>query len=87
MVCFIDRNGKNPAFSLRKATRRCPSVILSNRFGITAGNAEMYATFILYGCWGAIYNGKFTGNEKQYELNNVLLSKSADTVLHSQYNQ
>ena len=45
---------------------------ISDRFGITEGNAQMYATFILYGCWGAVYNGKFTGSEAQYELKEVL---------------
>ena len=53
---------------------------ISNRFGITDGNAEMYATFILYGCWGAVYNGRFTGNEKQYELDNVL--EITDKIFH-----
>lgn len=45
---------------------------IANRFGITEENAQMYATFILYGCWGAVYNGRFTENEKQYELEDVL---------------
>ena len=33
---------------------------LSDRLGVTEDNAEMYALFVLYGFWGAVYNGRFT---------------------------
>lgn len=45
---------------------------ISNHFGITEENADMYATFILFGCWGTVYNSRFTENENQYELQDVL---------------
>ncbi|MDO4293297.1 MAG: hypothetical protein Q4C65_08755 [Eubacteriales bacterium] len=45
---------------------------LNNRFHITEENAEAFATFVLYGAWGMIYNNKFTGNGKPYELESIL---------------
>lgn len=33
---------------------------LSDRLKVNEDNAEMYALFVLYGFWGAVYNGKFT---------------------------
>lgn len=33
---------------------------ISVDIGVTEDNAEMYALFVLYGFWGAVYNGKFT---------------------------
>lgn len=45
---------------------------LSNPFSITEQNAEAFATFVLYGAWGMIYNGRFTGDGKQYDLENIL---------------
>lgn len=45
---------------------------LNNRFHITEDNAEAFATFVLYGAWGMIYNSKFTGNGGSYDLKNIL---------------
>lgn len=45
---------------------------LSNNMGITKENAEAYAMFVLYGAWGMIYNGRFTGSDKQYKVNDIL---------------
>lgn len=45
---------------------------LSNNMGITEENVEAYAMFVLYGAWGMIYNGRFTGSDKQYEVNDIL---------------
>lgn len=45
---------------------------LNNRFHITEDNAEAFATFVLYGAWGMIYNSKFTGNGDSYDLKNIL---------------
>lgn len=45
---------------------------LSNRMGITEENAEAYALFVLYGIWGVIYNGRFTGSSEEYEVEDVL---------------
>ena len=40
--------------------------------GITEENAEAFATFVLYGAWGMIYNNKFTGSGEAYDLENIL---------------
>ena len=45
---------------------------LNNRFHITEKNAEAFATFVLYGAWGMIYNNKFTGSGEAYDLENIL---------------
>lgn len=45
---------------------------LNNRFHITEDNVEAFATFVLYGAWGMIYNSKFTGNGDSYDLKNIL---------------
>lgn len=45
---------------------------LNNRFHITEENVEAFATFVLYGAWGMIYNSKFTGSGGAYELENIL---------------
>ena len=45
---------------------------LNNRFHITEENAEAFATFVLYGAWGMIYNNKFTGSGEAYALENIL---------------
>lgn len=45
---------------------------LNNRFHITEENAEAFATFVLYGAWGMIYNNKFTGSGGSYDLENIL---------------
>ena len=45
---------------------------LNNRFHITEENAEAFATFVLYGAWGMIYNNKFTGSGEAYDLENIL---------------
>lgn len=54
---------------------------ISNGMEITEENAEAYALFILYGCWGMVYNGKFTGSGEEYELNDIL--KITDKLFHS----
>ena len=33
---------------------------------------EAFATFVLYGAWGMIYNKKFTGNGGSYDLKSIL---------------
>ena len=43
---------------------------LSDKFGVTEENAEMYALFALYGFWGAVYNGSFTAGSG-FEPNEV----------------
>ena len=45
---------------------------LNNRFHITEENVEAFATFVLYGAWGVIYNNKFIGNGGSYDLESVL---------------
>ena len=45
---------------------------LNNRFHITEENAEAFATFVLYGAWGMIYNNKFTGNGGSFDLESIL---------------
>ncbi|MDO4281237.1 MAG: TetR/AcrR family transcriptional regulator [Peptococcaceae bacterium] len=45
---------------------------LSNRFDITEDSAEAFATFVLYGAWGMMYNHKFTGEGAPYDLESVL---------------
>lgn len=45
---------------------------LNNRFHITEENAQAFATFVLYGAWGMIYNNKFTSNGGSYDLESVL---------------
>lgn len=45
---------------------------LNNRFHITEENAEAFATFVLYGAWGMIYNNKFTGSGGSYDLESIL---------------
>ena len=45
---------------------------LNNRFHITEENVEAFATFVLYGAWGMIYNNKFTGNGGSYDLESIL---------------
>lgn len=45
---------------------------LNNRFHITEENAEAFATFVLYGAWGLIYNNKFTGSGEAHDLESVL---------------
>lgn len=45
---------------------------LNNHFYITEENAEAFATFVLYGAWGMIYNSKFTGSGGSYDLGNIL---------------
>lgn len=45
---------------------------LNSRFHITEENAEAFATFVLYGAWGMIYNNKFTGSGEAYDLENIL---------------
>ena len=45
---------------------------LNNRFHITEENVEGFATFVLYGAWGMIYNNKFTGNGGSYDLEGIL---------------
>ena len=45
---------------------------LNNRFHVTEENAEAFATFVLYGAWGMIYNNKFTGSGEAYDLENIL---------------
>jgi hypothetical protein len=45
---------------------------LKNRFHITEENVEAFATFVLYGAWGMIYNNKFTGSGDSYDLENIL---------------
>lgn len=45
---------------------------LNNRFHITEENAEAFATFVLYGAWGMIYNSKFTGGGSSYDLESIL---------------
>lgn len=44
---------------------------LKNHFNITEQNAEAFATFVLYGAWGMIYNGQFTGRGVQYDMDNI----------------
>lgn len=45
---------------------------LNNRFHITEENVEAFATFVLYGAWGMIYNNKFTGSGETYDLESVV---------------
>lgn len=45
---------------------------LNNRFHITEDNAEAFATFVLYGAWGMLYNGRFNGSGDFYDLDNLL---------------
>lgn len=45
---------------------------LNNRFHITEENAQGFATFVLYGAWGMIYNYQFTGNGGSYNLESIL---------------
>lgn len=45
---------------------------LANNFGVTEENVEALATFVLYGSWGMIYNGRFTEGGAQYDLSNIL---------------
>ena len=45
---------------------------LNNRFHITEENVEAFATFVLYGAWGMIYNNKFTGNGGSFDLESIL---------------
>lgn len=45
---------------------------LKNRFHVTEENVEAFATFVLYGAWGMIYNNKFTGSGDSYDLENIL---------------
>lgn len=45
---------------------------LNNRVHITEENAEAFATFVLYGAWGMIYNNKFTGSGEAYDLESVV---------------
>lgn len=45
---------------------------LNNRFHVTEENAQAFATFVLYGAWGMIYNNKFTGSGEAYDLENIL---------------
>lgn len=54
---------------------------LSNSMGITEENAEACALFVLYGCWGMIYNSRFTGSGEQYELKDIF--KITDKLFHS----
>lgn len=48
--------------------------------GIDENNANLFATFLLYGAWGIIYNSKFTKNNSHYTVNDVL--KITDNILH-----
>lgn len=45
---------------------------LNNRFHITEDNVEAFATFVLYGAWGMIYNSKFNESGGSYDLKNIL---------------
>ena len=45
---------------------------LNNRFHITEENVEGFATFVLYGAWGMIYNNKFTGSGGSFDLESIL---------------
>lgn len=45
---------------------------IQNHLGITEENAQACAMFVLYGAWGMIYNARFTGGGKQYEVNDIL---------------
>lgn len=53
---------------------------IKNTLGITEENAEAQAVFILYGCWGMIYNGKFTENSTEYGMEDLL--KITDKFFH-----
>lgn len=54
---------------------------LSNHMGITEATAEAYALFVLYGCWGMIYNNQFTGGGRQYQLEDIWAI--TDRIFHS----
>lgn len=45
---------------------------IANHFGISEENAEAFATFVLYGSWGMVYNGRFTGSGVGYDLRQIL---------------
>ena len=45
---------------------------LSERLKLTEENAELFATFILYGSWGTIYNGKFTKSAQNFTMEDVI---------------
>lgn len=53
---------------------------IKNTLGVTEETAEAQAVFILYGCWGMIYNGKFTKNSTEYGMEDVL--KVTDQFFH-----
>ncbi|MBM6750041.1 TetR/AcrR family transcriptional regulator [Mediterraneibacter glycyrrhizinilyticus] len=53
---------------------------LKSEIGIDENNANLFATFLLYGAWGIIYNSKFTKNNSHYTVNDVL--KITDNILH-----
>ncbi len=44
---------------------------ISGESGISAENAEAFATFFLYGAWGMIYNKDFTDGETPFTLKDV----------------
>ena len=45
---------------------------LSTRLKITEENAAVFATFILYGSWGIIYNGQFTNSGQNFTMEDVI---------------
>lgn len=53
---------------------------IKNVLGVTEETAEAQALFILYGCWGMIYNGKFVKESREYEIEDVL--KVTDKLFH-----
>jgi len=44
---------------------------IKNKLGISQAEAIKYATFILYGSWGMIYNERFTASLNHFEISDV----------------
>lgn len=53
---------------------------IENRFSITEDNAEAFATFVLYGAWGTIYNGRLAGGAAACDLEDLL--EITDRLFH-----
>lgn len=45
---------------------------IKNNIGITEENAISYATFILYGAWGMLYNDKFAKSDVHFQMKDIM---------------
>ncbi len=45
---------------------------IKNNIGITEENAEGYATFILYGAFGMLYNDKFSKTDIHFQMKDIM---------------